>query len=421
MRPSNSFSTLKGISGMNSVFNKASSSPFFKQSSAMSNRFQSGFTLVEIMIALLLGLLLTAVMVQSYLSTKNTYNTTQSVSEVQENTRFVTHFLKQDIRRAGNFGCIDKLRNKLNPTEELNFAQPISGWDYNGTGLGDAEYTLSEAPVLETNLDEWSGISSQLPASFSGKVVKGSDVIILASMSQTNVVLRGINSTSAGALVSEEPHGFDQGQILIVGDCFLADVFQMSVNGNNEVSLVASQSSRISPGNSNLGSNKWGYRWGNDSTVSELTTSAYYIGIGSSGEPSLFRTSLSRGNGTVAPDLELVEGVESFQVLYGEDLNGNDNLRKPNRYVSADLVLDWANVVSVRFGLLMRSSEAGADEDQADSYRLLDVLDIKHQAEDRRLRYVVNSTVKPRNRGIARSYTVCLPDEDGCGNDRVRP
>ncbi|MBS0287750.1 MAG: PilW family protein [Proteobacteria bacterium] len=49
----------------------------------------------------------------------------------------------------------------------------------------------------------------------------------------------------------------------------------------------------------------------------------------------------------------LLSGVENFQILYGEDLNGDFS---PDRYVSASYpFLNWSDVVAVRISMLLRS------------------------------------------------------------------
>ena len=92
---------------------------------------------------------------------------------------------------------------------------------------------------------------------------------------------------------------------------------------------------------------------------------------------------------------ELVEGVESMQVLYGEDTTDDQN---PNRYVSANQVVNSANIVSVRIGLLLRSPNNTPDG-QGDDSVLLDNITLEHSAGDEILRYAINSTIKLRNKG----------------------
>ena len=71
-------------------------------------------------------------------------------------------------------------------------------------------------------------------------------------------------------------------------------------------------------------------------------TTAYSIQAGASGQPALFR-SIDGGNA-----VELVEGVQNLQILYGED---TDNDFVPNYYVPVGSVADMAQVVAVRVTL----------------------------------------------------------------------
>lgn len=77
-------------------------------------------------------------------------------------------------------------------------------------------------------------------------------------------------------------------------------------------------------------------------------TNAYSVQAGTSGEPSLFRST----DGGAA--VELVEGIQNLQVLYGEDTDGDDT---PNYYVDVDSLTDLSQVVSVRVILTARTSD----------------------------------------------------------------
>ena len=68
-------------------------------------RSQRGFTLIELMISLVIGLLLSAAIVKIYVDTSQIYKFQNAVSEVQENGRFASAFLRRTARLAGNFGC----------------------------------------------------------------------------------------------------------------------------------------------------------------------------------------------------------------------------------------------------------------------------------------------------------------------------
>ncbi|HEX2830875.1 MAG TPA: PilW family protein [Burkholderiales bacterium] len=61
----------------------------------------AGFTLVELLIAMTIGLLLTAVIAQVFLGSRKTYATTDDVARMQENMRYVHDALSRNLRMAG--------------------------------------------------------------------------------------------------------------------------------------------------------------------------------------------------------------------------------------------------------------------------------------------------------------------------------
>lgn len=89
----------------------------------------------------------------------------------------------------------------------------------------------------------------------------------------------------------------------------------------------------------------------------------------------------------------LIEGVEDMQILYGV-ANGDQNA---NRYVVAPAAgsPDWANVVSARVCLLLRSTEDNL-VDQPLNYQ--DCNGDPKTAPDRRLRRAFTATINLRNR-----------------------
>ncbi|MQM39532.1 hypothetical protein KBTX_03561 [wastewater metagenome] len=64
-------------------------------------RRQQGLTLIELMIALVLGLMLSAGAVQLFIANKQSYRLQDALARVQENGRFAVHRLSRDIRMAG--------------------------------------------------------------------------------------------------------------------------------------------------------------------------------------------------------------------------------------------------------------------------------------------------------------------------------
>ncbi len=67
----------------------------------MKVRSQSGFSLIELMIAGTLGLLLMAAVGQIFLSSKQSFTAQEAMGNIQENARLAMYFLQRDIRTTG--------------------------------------------------------------------------------------------------------------------------------------------------------------------------------------------------------------------------------------------------------------------------------------------------------------------------------
>lgn len=60
-----------------------------------------GFTLVEVMVAIAIGLFLTAVIANLFVNSRSAYNTTDEISRLQENMRFAYQLLTRTVHLAG--------------------------------------------------------------------------------------------------------------------------------------------------------------------------------------------------------------------------------------------------------------------------------------------------------------------------------
>src|SRR5699024_3242996 len=109
-------------------------------------RRQSGFSLIELKIALVLGLLVVGAIIQLFIGSRATQMSNEALARVQENARFSLELLKGEFRDLGTHGfCGGDLviNNHLNncggnPVGALfNPGQPIVGWEYQNSGRGD--------------------------------------------------------------------------------------------------------------------------------------------------------------------------------------------------------------------------------------------------------------------------------------------
>lgn len=357
---------------------------------------QRGMTLVELMVSLMLGLLLTAGIIKVFAGNRISYAFNEGLSRVQENARFTLDHISYNTRMAGYSGCLKDVSVYNNLAAPDNFRDDIEngvqGHNANGTAVGQSYAAAAMDPAPSGNPNAW---TPALPAELNNRVIPGSDVLVVRSIAGSAKSLVSPFNNSA-QLFTSDPHDFVQGEILVVSDCQKASIFQLTdVTGTGfGVNIVHSGSGSYTPGNS---SPTWGPEqdYGLGSEVARLQTYAFYVGRGANNSPSLFQLRLQALSGTAsgfAPE-ELVEGIDTMQVRYGLDGDGDGAI---NSWVTADAVADWTDVLSVEVTLLGRApDEYGTETDTA----IYDLAGAQfNPVDDRRLRQVYSTTIGVRNR-----------------------
>lgn len=390
-----------------------------------------GFGLVELMVSLLIGLLLLAVVSAIYLSAKQTFNTGNSVARLQENTRFALWFINHDLRMAGYSGCTRTIGSVLNTAAasyDANFYDPrqvVGGWEFAGTAPGDV-YALTTLDPASVSATSWASLDTglPLPSDLNGRnLVPGSDVLVVK---RANTLLSvkpagsiGLTATSYNINDGRAQNGVGQPRIpairqfdlMVLSSCQQADLFQNIADTDSDPGLNPKPVSRAmgsgAPGNLAPATRPFGTSnplsplspgYDQDTEIYAFSSHAYYISLSTDGEPSLFRLSFSNGQpGPTDLPQQLVQGVENMQLLFGEDTDA-DGIA--NRYVAADDVVDAAEIVAMRVGLLMRASsnEDFIDESQK-KFIVADNIEIQPVVDPNHLRYIAGATVQLRNRG----------------------
>jgi len=329
---------------------------------------QQGFSLVEIMLALVLGSILTGGAVELYLNTKQAYRLQSAEARLQENGRYAMEILTRSIRGAGFRGCLNSAPNStLNSatTHPYNFGIGIQGFEWTA-GTATTTTATNWGPTLDTN-------AATNPSA-------RSDIISIRGPIGNGVLLStAIASTATNLTVPANT--LNQCDLVIISDCISGpSLFQLtSASASTTLALATGA---CTPGNSRNALNK---EYAAGALVMPLGTTNYFIGTGGSGEPALYR----RINENTAE--ELVDGIENLQILYGVDTN-NDSW--PNQYLTANNVTNWATVISVRLNLLARTGENNLTATKQ-TYRFNET---QTTATDNRIRQAFTATIGLRNR-----------------------
>ena len=330
------------------------------------------FTLIELMISLVIGLLLSAAIVKIYADTSQIYRFQGAVSEVQENGRFASAFLRRTARLAGNFGC--------------DASKPISS-----STLSVAEATRLEFYSMASPLPQ--------PAQPIGGVDGGgtnSDELILRGSIGGGVRLVANPGGPAADLTVENNSGITvvagQDTFGVISDCNRTEIFKINSVGN------AAAGDTIDF-DGTLGAT---YTTAAGARVQEIEEVRYCIGeatarTAANDLQALLLLRNPRAGQTCARDgEELVEGIQNLQVRYGIDTN-NDGFA--NRYITAPAAgsTDLTNVKTLRVEVVARSLANGIT--RAPVPYTLEGNVITPAADDLHLYKVMTSTITLRNKG----------------------
>ena len=135
-----------------------------------------------------------------------------------------------------------------------------------------------------------------------------------------------------------------------------------------------------------------------------MVYNTFYVRENDAGIPSLYRLTYDDlwGSEELLEE-ELITGVDSMQVLYGQrDNRGTADNQADDRirFVSADDDdLDMTEVDVIRVGLLIRSNDDVVDTDTARTYNVLGQ-EITIASTDKKLRKIFKTTIKLRNRDV---------------------
>ena len=129
-----------------------------------TRRSWSGFSLVELMVAIVISSLLLVGVLQIFISSRESYKLDEGLSRIQENGRFATEFLEREIRMAGHMGCLANVQ-ATNITNYLagggapfDLSRPIEGFEAVNTNPTQTYNMAATYPTvaLSTANTDWS-------------------------------------------------------------------------------------------------------------------------------------------------------------------------------------------------------------------------------------------------------------------------
>ncbi len=287
-----------------------------KEGKKVINHFknkQIGMSLIELMIALLIGLLLSAAVITVYMSNKKTFWDTEAAASLQENAYFSLRVIREDLIHAGDYAdgvAGDSINN-------INVPDFGSGCEYENSIKIDYSQTIFAI----------SSSSDELPQCMKdkGDILAGTDVIFIKRTKKDPVTAFETNKT----------------YLVKTGLLKTADHYIGAMGLENKADESGYKANAA-----------------DGSGVYEFMYHIYYISKPAGHAfPQLRRMKLAVDSGASVWHIETVaDGIEDIHFEFGIDATGDDIV---DTYVTEGNVgSNWSEVRAVKMYLLAQSTKS---------------------------------------------------------------
>ena len=352
---------------------------------------QAGLTLVEIMIAMVLGLLVLMAIVQVFVGQRQTFALAEATNQVQESGRIALEFLSRAGRNADYWGCLDGAAGLDSNLKTGGSTSMV--FDFN-RGVGVYSGPMDDMDDLNADTD--------------------SDVLVFRGANGGSSARVDASAANSGGLKTlggrDLTRHFEPGDLMVVADCEGGETFQATAVSENQVRHEPG--ANMNPGNQNT---QLQFEASAGARLMGVDTRRFFVADTGDGRSSLMVQSVitestggGGGGGSTSLGMgaprEVVSGVRSMQVRLGVDTDDDlaiDAWETPPAQGGDESVLD--ETLGLRISLLVRSP-GGEVTEEAQSYCFPAWRDCSSgggglvSADDRHLYRVYSSSMTIRNR-----------------------
>jgi type IV pilus assembly protein PilW len=280
-----------------------------------THNFQSGMTLVELMIAMALSLVLSGAIISVFVNNSHSFNQDENVLRLQDDARHALREVAFEISMAGHYAEL-LVPDAVTPDGDITIGTDCGpagelNWMYRMTEAG-SDNTLSITAMDNVTNGQVGDAHSCFSA---GEVLEGTDVVVIKRV--------------AGA----EAAATTNGRIYLRTNGTVGLLYQAPMPGTPSIPVPAPRAD-------------WEYR-----------PSIFYIrqfaNTAGDGIPTLCKKVLQGAAPNMTTEC-LATGIENLQMEYGIDTTEDGN---PNMYVPDPTLIQMQSVVSARISLLARTTE----------------------------------------------------------------
>ncbi|MCL1860226.1 MAG: prepilin-type N-terminal cleavage/methylation domain-containing protein [Proteobacteria bacterium] len=280
---------------------------------------QRGLTLIELMIAMLLGLIVVGGVLGIFVANSETHRRTDDLARIQENARVSVQLIGHSMQEAGGNPCGIPPGPLINNTTGNNWWAGGNNFDSSFRGYAGG---------------------NGFPANGGVNMVNGSDALITVS---GNTLVKTViaDNPPAAAMIVNSTVGLNMGDILFAcsmdngrGVVFQAGAINNDALAVNRVPFPAPFDVRMT-------------------TLGRVNAEGWFVGNNGRNGTSLFRAFIGDG-GQIATE-EIAPDVAAMQITY--------LLLNANNYVAANNINDneWINVIAAHIELIItRNAGNGA-------------------------------------------------------------
>jgi type IV pilus assembly protein PilW len=311
--------------------------PALRRRSAGGRGNNGGFSVVELMISLALGLLVTAAAVAVFLSNQRTFRATESLARIQEDGRVAFELMARDLRQAAGNPC----------GRNLPVANVLNG---------------ASASAAQWWMDPSRGVVGYDNGALARSAAGTDAVEFVSSGSQVATVIEHGKQSAGGPAsfrLNTTGHDFGDGDIILVCDYSQVSILQLSraSEGSSTIEYVRGSGS---PGNCTAdlaapvlcGASGSGKTYDPGSLVARFDVTRWFVDDNGRGGRSLYRAVMDAG--AFKPRDEVAEHIQDLQITY--------LVAGAGVYVPASAGVDWNNVVAMRIRMsLQGAAKAGVD------------------------------------------------------------
>lgn len=302
-----------------------------------ARRRVAGFSLIELMVGMLLGLLVTVAAIGIFLSNQQTYRSTEGLGRIQENLRTAYELMARDLRAAGGNAC---------NANSGNFADKLTS----GTSDWWGSLASSGWASVVKGFGSTSGFDVGGPAFGTDEGARLSGSAALEVLSAGSGVASVVSDGGSTFVVNASDHGLVAGDAVLVCDTNNSALFNATSVSGTTIGHPTSIS------------------FAANSTLSRLNAVRWYIAYNGNDGTSLYRARVYAGS---EQREEVAENVSALALEYLVD-GASD-------YVDATAVSDWSAVTAVRVSITVDSPDKVGTDGKVLQRTLAHVVELRNR------------------------------------------